>query len=201
MNLWLWILVAVLGLLIVVAIYDVTQRRHAVLRTFPVIGHLRFLLESFGPELRQYIVADNDEELPFSRDQRRWVYASAKKRNSYVGFGSDNCFNVDGYLFFRHAAFPLQAAELNGPLPVAKVLGGWRDRPGAFRPASIVNTAAMSFGSLSGPAIAALNGGAKLAGALHNTGEGGISEYHLQGGDLVWQMGTGYFGCRDEQGR
>jgi len=200
-NLWLWILIGVVGFLLVVAIYDVTQRQHAVLRTFPVIGHLRFLLESFGPELRQYIVADNDEELPFSRDQRRWVYASAKKENSYFGFGSDNCFNVDGYLFFRHAAFPREAAKSNGPLPVAKVLGGWRERPGAFRPASIVNTAAMSFGSLSGPAVEAINRGAAIVGCLQNTGEGGISTHHRLGGDLVFQLGTGYFGARDADGR
>src|SRR5215468_12597219 len=90
MSVWHWIGIVVLGLLALVAIYDVTQARHAILHNFPIVGHVRYLLEAVGPELRQYIVTSNDEERPFSRDQRRWVYASAKKENSYFGFGSDN---------------------------------------------------------------------------------------------------------------
>ena len=200
MSWWLWVLVVVVGLLVIVAIYDLLQTRHAILRNFPVIGHLRYILESIGPELRQYIVTDNDEERPFSRDQRRWVYASAKGANSYFGFGTDNHFDQVGYPFFHHAAFPIDGDQ-DEPVGCAKVVGEWRNRPDAFRPASIVSISAMSFGSLSSAAITALNRGAAIAGCLHNTGEGGISAHHRNGGDLVFQLGTGYFGARDDAGQ
>jgi len=188
--------------------WDLLQRRHTILRNYPVIGHLRFLLEAVGPELRQYIVTDNDAERPFSRDQRRWVYTSAKLENRYFGFGTDNDLErVHNYPVIKHAAFPVPTPEgepghpdPDVPLPAAKVLGGARGRARAFRPSSLVNVSAMSFGSLSGAAVTALNRGAALAGALHTTGEGGVSPYHLNGGDLVWQIGTGYFGCRDDDG-
>lgn len=195
----MWILIVIVLMLVGVAVFDLTQRRRAILRNYPVIGHLRYLLERFGPELRQYIVTNNDEERPFSRDQRRWVYASAKQENSYFGFGTDNDLEADGYVIVRHAAFPLVAGDdtITGS---AKVLGAWRNRPGAFRPTTITNISAMSFGSLSGPAIEALNKGAAMSGALHNTGEGGISDHHRHGGDLVFQIGTGYFGARDDRG-
>jgi glutamate synthase domain-containing protein 2 len=191
------------------AAYDLLQRRHAILRNFPVVGHLRYLLESVGPELRQYIVTDNDQERPFSRDQRRWVYASAKGENNWFGFGTDNDLErAEGYLVVKPVAFPRTAPpdepggpDPSRPLPAGKVLGGARGRTRAFRPTSVVNISAMSFGSLSAAAVEALNRGAALAGCLHTTGEGGISPHHLHGGDLVWQIGTGYFGCRDAQGR
>ena len=199
MSWWLWALIIVGALLVVVAVYDLTQTRHAILRNFPVIGHLRYILESVGPELRQYIVTDNNEERPFSRDQRRWVYASAKGENRYFGFGTDNRFDQVGYPFFHHSAFPIDGDQ-DEPVACAKVVGEWRDRPDAFRPASIVSISAMSFGSLSSAAITALNRGAALAGCLHNTGEGGISAHHRNGGDLVFQLGTGYFGARDADG-
>src|SRR3954464_10597147 len=110
-----WVLLAVLVVvvvaLVVVAIHDYVQRRHSILRNFPVIGHLRFLLEAVGPELRQYIVTDNDEERPFSRDQRRWVYSSAKAENTYFGFGTDNDLELaSNYVVIKHSAFPLDAA-------------------------------------------------------------------------------------------
>lgn len=191
-----------------VAGWDLVQRRHAILRNYPLVGHLRFLLESIGPELRQYIVTDNNEEKPFSRDQRRWVYTSAKSANRYVGFGTDNDLErVHNYVVVKHAAFPLSTPEGEDPhpdprrpLPSPTVLGAAHGRARAFRPTSVVNVSAMSFGSLSGAAITALNRGAAMAGALHTTGEGGISPHHLQGGDLVWQIGTGYFGCREPDG-
>ena len=205
----MWILAGVVGFLAVVAIYDLAQRRRAILRNFPIIGHLRYLLETFGPELRQYIVTSNDEERPFSRDQRRWVYASAKRENHYFGFGTDNDLDrTPGYLIIRHAAFPLPSPHPGDPghdprfpVPGAKILGAHRRRKHAFRPASIVNTSAMSYGSLSGPAVEAINRGCALAGALQNTGEGGIADQHRKGGELIWQIGTGYFGCRDDAGR
>ncbi len=198
---WSILLLAIAGFLVAVAIYDVLQKRHAILHNFPVIGHLRYITELFGPELRQYIVADNDEERPFSRDQRRWVYATSKLENPYFGFGTDNDVEAPGQIIIGHSAFPVLGGDHRDPLPAAKVLGGWRQRPGAFRPASVVNISGMSFGSLSGPAVRALNEGARHGGCLHNTGEGGISDHHRHGGELVYQIGTGYFGCRDEAGR
>ncbi|HYO39290.1 MAG TPA: FMN-binding glutamate synthase family protein [Nocardioidaceae bacterium] len=191
-----------------VAAYDLTQKKHALLRNFPVLGHGRYLLESVGPELRQYIVTGNDEERPFSRDQRRWVYASSKLENNYFGFGTDNDLeHTEGYPILKHRTFSETApathhhAGEQETLPSAKVLGGPRGRAQAFRPGSIVNISAMSFGSLSAPAVEAFNRGAALAGCLHNTGEGGLSPHHRHGGDLVLQIGTAYFGCRDAQGR
>ena len=198
----------IVGVLLVIVIYDLMQRHHAVLRNFPIIGHFRYLFEAVGPELRQYIVTGNNEERPFSRDQRRWVYASSKRENNYFGFGSDNDAELaPNYLIIKHAAFPLNFPHPGEPgydpeyrLPAAKVLGGSRKRKKAFRPESVVNTSGMSFGSLSPPAIEAINRGCKLAGCLQNTGEGGISPYHRKGGEIVWQIGTGYFGCRDSSG-
>lgn len=198
-----WIPIGIVGALLLVAAYDVLQRKHTILRNFPVIGHLRYLLEAIGPELRQYIVTDNDSERPFPRDQRRWVYASSKKENNYFGFGTDNSVDLlPNYLVIKHAAFPVHAST-HGPLatPCAKVWGAARGRQRAFRPSTTVYISAMSFGSLSAAAIEALNRGAKLAGCLHNTGEGSISAHHDHGGDLIWQIGTGYFGCRDQDGR
>lgn len=190
------------------AVRDLTQKSHALKRNFPVIANARYWLESIGPELRQYIVTNDDEERPFSRDQRRWVYASAKLQNNYFGFGTGNDVeNSNGYTIIKHRTFS-DVAPTTGihsgeeiPIPSAKVLGGPRGRTHAFRPQSIVNISAMSFGSLSGAAVEALNKGAALAGAWHNTGEGALSPHHRHGGDLVFQIGTSYFGCRDEQGR
>jgi glutamate synthase domain-containing protein 2 len=186
---------------------DLLQRQHALVRNFPVIGHARYAIEAIGPELRQYVVAGNDEERPFSRDQRRWVYASSKKENNYFGFGTDNDVeHTEGYPIIKHRTFSTvvptshPAAGENVTMPCAKVLGGARGRAKAFRPQSIVNVSAMSFGSLSAQAIQAINAGVALVGAMHNTGEGGLSPHHRQGGDLMFQIGTAYFGCRDEDG-
>ncbi len=203
------VFLAVLALLVAVALHDVLQRRHAIIHNFPIIGRFRYWLERLGGPLRQYIVTGNDAERPFSRDQRRWVYASAKQENNYFGFGTDNDLEqTSGYIIVRHSAFPLNAPHSGEPgydprygCPSAKVMGGWRGRKKAFRPASLVNTSAMSFGSLSSRAVEALNRGVALAGAMQNTGEGSISDHHRHGGELVWQLGTGYFGCRDERGR
>ncbi|HEX8207270.1 MAG TPA: FMN-binding glutamate synthase family protein [Solirubrobacteraceae bacterium] len=192
-----------------VAGHDLLQRRHAILRNFPVVGHFRYLLEEVGPELRQYIVTSNDEERPFSRDQRRWVYASSKKEINTFGFGTDNDLeNVQGgLLVLKQTTFPEAPpqAETTGSapeyrVPAAKVLGASHGRRHAFRP-SVVNISGMSYGSLSPVAVEALNRGAALAPCLHNTGEGGLAPAHKHGGELVYQIGTGYFGCRTEDGR
>lgn len=191
-----------------VAVRDLTQKKHALQRNFPVLAHARYWLEEIGPELRQYIVTSNEEERPFNRDQRRWIYASSKLENSYFGFGTDlDIEHTPGYAIIKHRTFSDGTTPGLGhhshdiDLPSAKVLGGPRGRAKAFRPNSIVNISAMSFGSMSGNAIKALNAGAKMAGCMHNTGEGGLSPYHRQGGDVILQIGTAYFGCRDEDGR
>ena len=208
-SMWMFLLWFVLVLVAAVVVYDLFQRKHAILRNFPLIGHLRYLLESVGPELRQYIVTNNDEERPFSRDERRWVYASSKGQNTYFGFGSDNEMELSpNYLIIKHQAFPLNTPnpgdagyDPQHEIPCEKVLGGSRQRAKAFRPSSVVNISGMSFGSLSAAAVEALNRGAKIAHCLQNTGEGGLSVHHLHGGDVVLQIGTGYFGCRDVDGR
>lgn len=201
-------LVVIIVVIVIIAIYDLIQKKHAILRNFPVIGHFRYLLEAVGPELRQYIVTDNNEERPFNRDERRWVYSTAKKANSSFGFGTDNDLEqARNYTIFKQSAFPLEAPNEAAnapdparPLPAVKVMGASHGRRHAFRPRSIVNVSGMSFGSLSGAAVEALNRGCAMAGALHTTGEGGVTEYHLHGADLIWQIGTGYFGCRNEDG-
>src|SRR5215203_1653435 len=188
---------------------DLNQREHAIIRNFPVVGRLRYWLEAFGPELRQYIVTSNDEERPFSRDQRRWVYASSKRQINTFGFGTDNELEqVESLVVFKHSPFPASSPKDGEPgappeyrVPAGKVLGGAHRRAKAFRPASLVSISGMSYGSLSPVAVEALNRGAALAGCLHNTGEGGLAPAHQRGGDLVFQIGTGYFGCRDDVGR
>ena len=188
--------------------YDLLQRRRAILRNFPILGHLRYLLEAFGPELRQYIVTSNNEERPFSRDQRRWISASADGQPNVFGFGTDDEMeSVQSLLIIKHSPFPAPTPASGTPsaaphyeIPAAKVLGAGHGRRRAFRPASIVNLSGMSYGALSAPAVASLNHGASIAGVLHNTGEGGLAGAHQQGGELAFQIGTGYFGCRDERG-
>ena len=190
------------------AAHDLTQSKYTILRNFPVLGHARLGLTAIGPELRQYIVASNDEERPFTRDQRQWIYASSDGEPNTFAFGTDNDVEfTTGYPIIKHRTFATVAAAAHPrsgeqiPLPPAKVLGAARGRRRAFRPNSVVNISAMSYGALSSNAVEALNRGAAMAGALHNTGEGGLSPYHRNGGDLVFQIGTSYFGVRDDEGR
>src|SRR3954469_23720098 len=205
---WLWIAVGVVAALVLLAVHDLLQRRHALLRAYPVLGRMRFMLEKIGPELRQYWFASDKQERPFDRTERNWVYQSAKGTQNTFGFGSESDLERSAnYLVIRHAPFPHPAPARGKPgapphfvLPSAKVLGEHRGRRHAFRPQSAVNVSAMSFGSLSAEAVEALNRGAALAGCMQNTGEGGLSQYHLNGGDLIVQIGTAYFGCRDKDG-
>ena len=200
---WLWIII----FLALVAIRDIFfQRKHTISHNFPIVGHLRYLLESIGPEMRQYFVANNREELPFNRIERGWIYASAKQENNYEGFGTDRDIYAHQHIFINNAMMPYKV-EKNHPsaldktfAPCAKVMGAYNKRKRPYRPASIINVSAMSFGSLSAKAIESLNKGVKLADAYHNTGEGGLSPYHSNGGDVVFHFGTGYFGVRAEDG-
>jgi glutamate synthase domain-containing protein 2 len=192
-----------------VAVYDLLQRRHAILRNYPVAGHLRYLIEDVGPELRQYIVTSDDQERPFSRNQRRWVYASAKASTNVFGFGTEvDMEGMESLTVLRQTPFPERppaAGEVGAPpeylLPCAKVIGETHGRRRAFRPRSVVNISGMSYGSLSPRAVEAMARAAAVAPCMHNTGEGGLATEHLHGADLIFQIGTGYFGCRDENGR
>lgn len=199
---WVWILIV----LAIIAIRDILQPRHTISHNFPIVGHFRYMLESIGPELRQYLVANNREELPFNRIERGWVYASAKQENNYEGFGTDTDIYANQHIFINNAMMPYKLTEKHPNkvnksfLPCAKVMGAYNKRRKPYRPASIINVSAMSFGSLSAKAIESLNKGVKIAGAYHNTGEGGLSPYHSYGGDVVFHFGTGYFGVRAEDG-
>ena len=200
---WIWIIIVIL----IIAVRDIFfQKKHTISHNFPVIGHIRYLFESIGPEIRQYFVANNREELPFNRIERGWIYASSKKENNYEGFGTDSDIYAHQHIFINNAMMPYKI-ENNHPntidktfLPCAKVFGEFNKRKKPFRPASVINVSAMSFGSLSAKAVESLNKGIKLAGAYHNTGEGGLSPYHSNGGDVIFQIGTGYFGVRDKDG-
>lgn len=191
-----------------VAVRDIfMQKKHAIQHNFPVVGHIRYFLEEIGPELRQYIVANDKEETPFNRSERRWVYASSKGENNYFGFGTTEIPPYEiGYPLIKHAAFPFLETKAQLPdhdptaVPCLKVIGERHKRKRPYRPTSVINISAMSFGSLGERAISALNKGAQIAGCYHNTGEGGVSPYHLHGADVVWQIGTGYFGARNDDG-
>ncbi|RJQ82063.1 FMN-binding glutamate synthase family protein [Pseudonocardiaceae bacterium YIM PH 21723] len=190
-----WLLAAPLGLIAAVGVWDLVQRRHSVLRNYPVLGHMRFLLEALRPELQQYFIERNYDGRPFDRDIRSIVYQRAKGTEAEEPFGTERDVYADGYEYFVHSMAPTEQPEE----PPRVRIGG----PDCTQPydMALLNVSAMSFGSLSSNAILALNRGASLGGFAHDTGEGGLSEYHLRhGGDLVWELGTGYFGCRTSDG-
>ncbi|MCE9501594.1 MAG: FMN-binding glutamate synthase family protein [Leptospira sp.] len=191
----------------IIFVRDILQKKHTIQHNFPIVGHLRYILELVGPELRQYWVANDKEEMPFNRAERIWIYATAKGQNNNFGFGTTELLYEAGYPIIKHSTFPMAEDKVtvinNDPsaVPCLKVIGEFHKRKYPFRPYSVVNISAMSFGSLGENAISSLNKGAKIAGAYHNTGEGGVSPYHCHGADVVWQLGTGYFGARDENGK
>jgi glutamate synthase domain-containing protein 2 len=202
-SIWFWII----STLLLIGIRDVFfQNKHAITHNFPIVGHLRYWLEKIGPEIRQYIVANNREELPFNRQERSWIYASSKKENDLQGFGSDQDFNSPGYIFLKNAMIgynpPKEHPFFKNPgiLPAAKVIGEYHQRRRPYRPYSIINISGMSYGSLSAKAIESLNKGAYLAGCYHNTGEGSLSPYHQNGADVILNIGTAYFGVRNVDG-
>lgn len=192
--LWSFLLIVPL---VALGIFDINQKKHAIRRNFPVIGRLRYLLESIRPEIMQYFVENDREGRPLDRVMRSMVYQRAKNVIDTVPFGTQMDVYEPGYEWMNHSMY---AGRMKVDEAPRIMIGGER----CMQPysASLLNISAMSFGSLSKNAILALNKGAKLGGFAHNTGEGGISPYHLEpGGDLIWQIGTGYFGCRDEKGR
>jgi len=193
---WWWLLLVIPVLaLVALGVWDVAQRRHSVLRVYPVLGHTRFLLEKIRPEVQQYFIERNTDGTPFDRETRDLVYERAKGKEGDEPFGTERDVNATGYEFVTHS---MRARHADGPIPSVR-LGG----PRCTQPYDIalLNVSAMSFGALSANAIEALNAGAALGGFAHDTGEGSISPYHLKhGGDLIWEIGSGYFGCRTPDG-
>lgn len=189
-----WILAAVLLALVATAVYDVLQRRHSILRNYPVLGHLRFLLEGIRPEMQQYFIERNFDGRPFDRDTRSAIYQRAKGIKEEQPYGTERDLYQIGYEYLVHSTAPVETMKE----PPRVRIGG----PGCSRPydMALLNVSAMSFGSLSANAIEALNRGAALGGFAHDTGEGAISPAHRNGGDLVWELGSGYFGARTEDG-
>ena len=182
--------------LAILGCYDLLQTEHSVLRNYPILGHLRFLLEDIRPEIRQYFLEDETQGYPFSRNKRAVIYQRAKNNLDKRPFGTQLNVYDEGFEWLSHSIAPAPVGSHDYRVRV----GG----PNCRQPydASLFNISAMSFGALSANALLALNAGAKFGGFAHNTGEGGISPYHrVHDGDLIWEVGSGYFGCRTPDGR
>ena len=189
---WDW--AALMAVALAFGMWDLVQTRHAVLRNYPIWGHLRFLFEFIRPEMRQYFIEDENSGRPFSRQQRSIVYQRAKGDIDSRPFGTELDVMQGGYEWIGHSLAPTRIASADFRVTV----GSERAQPYAI---SLFNVSAMSFGALSANAIRALNRGARMGGFAHDTGEGSISPYHREaGGDLIWEIGSGYFGCRDANG-
>ncbi|MEY4755845.1 MAG: hypothetical protein RJA34_743 [Pseudomonadota bacterium] len=188
-------LVVVCAVLVGIGVYDLRQTKRSVLRNYPIIGHLRFMLEFIRPEIRQYFIESDNEATPFSRAQRSLVYQRAKGEPDKRPFGTQLDVHAEGYEWINHSVAPTQLASHDFRVQV----GAQRAQPYSI---SVFNISAMSFGALSANAILALNAGAQRGGFAHDTGEGSISVHHrVHGGDLIWEIGSGYFGCRTSDGR
>ncbi|MER2540531.1 MAG: FMN-binding glutamate synthase family protein [Azonexus sp.] len=197
----LGVLSALIIALVLIYFYvrDITQKRHTVLRNYPIIGRLRFFFEDLGEYFRQYFFLGDREEMPFNRATRAWVYRMAKNEGGILGFGSTYDLNQSGALVFVNAAFPVLDGE-HEPTPPLVIGEGWCEKP--FSTRSLINVSGMSYGAISKPAVQSLSHGAAKAGAYMDTGEGGLSPYHLEGGcDVIYQIGTAKYGVRDEHGR
>jgi len=192
----LWSLILLLPLFFI-GVYDILQKKHTIKNNFPVLGRMRYFLESIRPEIQQYFVENEKDGTPINRMFRSLIYSRAKNQNDTTPFGTKSDVYRSGYECIAHSMYPKHHDEVEQN---PRVLFGGKDCKKPYS-ASVLNISAMSFGSLSKNAILALNKGAKLGNFSHNTGEGSISPYHLEGGgDLVWQVGTGYFGCRTKDG-
>jgi len=189
---------AAIGALVFVFIRDITQKKHGVLRNYPVIGRLRYFFEELGEYFRQYFFAGDRDEMPFNRSTRGWVYRLAKNEGGILGFGSTYDLHQSGALIFVNHPFPVLEEE-RLPTPSLTLGEGYAKIP--FEGRSIVNISGMSFGAISAPAVRSLSRGAAVAGCWMDTGEGGLSPYHLEGGcDVIMQIGTAKYGVRDAQG-
>ncbi len=188
-------LIAVTSVLVLIGTRDVTQTRHSILRNYPILGHVRFLLEEIRPELRQYLFEGEKDGMPFSRDTRAIVYQRAKRQLDKRPFGTQHDVYSETFEWVNHSI----AARQPSREPFRITIGGAETQ--RRYSASLLNISAMSFGALSANAIRALNKGAKIGGFAHDTGEGGFSHYHREhGGDIIWEIGSGYFGCRNKDG-
>ena len=195
----LFVLLIGIGVLIVIVMYfrDITQTTHAIRRNYPVVGRFRYLFENMGEFFRQYFFAQDREELPFNRAQRSWVYRSAKNLDNTVAFGSTRSLRTTGNILFVNCAFP----TLNKDAVKPKKITIGKDCKIPYETSSLFNISGMSYGAISKPAVLALSNGARMAGAWINTGEGGLSPYHIEGGaDIVMQIGTAKYGLRDAEG-
>jgi len=193
---WAVSVFAISGVLALIGLFDLAQPIHSIRRNYPIIGRMRWFFEDIRPEIRQYLIEDDYEQLPFSRSQRSLVYARSKNESSERAFGTQLDVYESGYEFIGHSNRPVPPGD---PATFRVDIGGGDCRQ-PYR-ASILNISAMSFGALSANAILALNQGAKLGGFAHDTGEGSISPHHRHhGGDLIWEIGSGYFGCRSADG-
>jgi len=189
---------AVIGWLVVAIVHDVTQKKHTVLRNFPVIGRFRFFFENLGEYFRQYFFAGDRDEMPFNRATRGWVYKEAKNEGGIIGFGSTNDLREPGSILFVNHPYPV-LEEDRLPTPSLVIGEGYCQQP--FEARSIVNISGMSFGAISAPAVRALSRGAAVAGCWMDTGEGGLSPYHLEGhSDIIMQIGTAKYGIRNLDG-
>jgi glutamate synthase domain-containing protein 2 len=178
---------------------DITQKKHAILRNYPIVGHLRYFFESLGEYFRQYFFLNDREEMPFNRATRAWIYRLAKKEGGNIGFGSTYRLQEPGALIFVNAPFPILDEERT-PTPPLLIGEGYCTHP--FLARSLFNISGMSFGAISKPAVQSLSRGAALAGCWMDTGEGGLSPHHLEGGcDIIMQIGTAKYGVRDEHGK
>ena len=193
---WWGVLLAVFVFLDLVAVYDVLiQKKHTLLRIYPILGHARYILESIRPETQQYFIERNFDGTPFDRDTRSVIYERAKGLGSKKSFGTERKITEPGYEYIPHSMAPSHTVNAN---PRVRLGGAKTLQP---YDVSIFNVAAMSFGALSPNAVLAMNKGAAMGGFIHDTGEGSISPYHLEyGADLFWEIGSGYFGCRTEDG-
>jgi glutamate synthase domain-containing protein 2 len=192
---WWLIAVVIFGLLLLLGVHDIVQRKHSILRNFPVVGHMRFLLEDIRPELQQYFIERNYDGRPYDRDTRTVIYERAKGIHGEQAFGTERDVNEVGYEYIVHSTAPLEPPDEQ---PRVRIGG-----PDCTQPydMALLNVSAMSFGALSANALRALNAGAKAGGFAHDTGEGGLTKYHLEGGgDLIWEVGSGYFGTRTKDG-
>ena len=192
-----WWILGLVVLIVLVGAKDMLQTKHTIMRNFPVLGHLRWVMEALRPKIYQYFVESDTDGMPIDRLDRNIIYQRAKKQLDTMPFGTQMDVYAEGYEWMTHSIASKHFDKMNHD---PRVLVGNKDCKQPYS-ASILNVSAMSFGALSAAAVEALNGGAKIGGFAQNTGEGGISPYHLiQGGDLIWQIGTGYFGARDKDG-
>ncbi|MBW8684419.1 FMN-binding glutamate synthase family protein [Chitinophaga rhizophila] len=194
---WAWWLLVLVAPLVILGFVDITQKRHAIMRNYPIVGRLRYFMEDIRPKIYQYFVESDIDGSPINRVDRSTIYQRAKRELNSQPFGTQFNVYAEGYEWMAHSIQPRSFEKMNKD---PRVLIGGSDCKQPYS-ASILNVSAMSYGSLSSNAVEALNGGARLGNFAHNTGEGGISGHHLnQGGDIIWQIGTGYFGCRTAEG-